>query len=376
MQRAFSGAALRMARLLRGYSLEDVATRVGKTRQYISKLEIGGGAPATEMVSALAAVLGVTPAFFDASISPRPIADEQVHFRRLATTKVSVKQIALAKAAMMQRFVEVIEEHLQLPVVNIPQFDEATTPSEIEAVAERCRNEWGIGLGPVSDMTRLAETIGAVVTTFKGVSSEVDALSFIGARPIIVRNEAKESACRQRFDIAHELGHCVLHMGRVTGDRVSESEANRFASALLVPRAMMIKHFPRPRGSFLDWKGISEFKLTWKVSKAALLYRARQLEMISDDLYRRGAIALRRGEATKEREDDQIPMERPALLGRSITLLREKLGITVPVLAAQLGLSTELLEDVLGEYVLDSGERLCKARNVISMARPSKVAAS
>ncbi|MFL9951954.1 XRE family transcriptional regulator [Paraburkholderia nemoris] len=376
MQQAFSGVALRMARLLQGYSLEDVAARVGKTRQYISKLEIGSGAPTIEMVSALATVLGVTPVFFDGSTSPTPLVEEQVHFRRLATTKVSVKQVALAKAAMMQRLVAVIEDHLQLPSVRLPQFDDATTPSEIEAAAERCRDEWGIGLGPVSDMTRLAETIGAIVTTFSGVSAEVDALSFVGARPIIVRNEAKESTCRQRFDIAHELGHCVLHVGRVTGDRVSESEANRFASALLVPRAMMTKHFPRPRGSFLDWKGISEFKLTWKVSKAALLYRARQLELISDELYRRGAITLRRGEAMKEREDDLIPLERPALLSRAVTLLREKLGITAPVLASQLGLSTELLEDLLGEYVLRSGESLRKAQNVISMPKVVRVSGS
>ncbi len=365
-----------MARLLQGYSLEDVATRVGKSRQYISKLEIGSGAPSIEMVSALSTVLRVTPAFFDGSTSPKPVAEEQVHFRRLATTKVSVKQIALAKAAMMQRFVQAIEEHLQLPTVRIPQFGEATTLSEIEAAAENCRREWGVGFGPILDMTRLAETVGAVVTTFTGVSNEVDALSFVGDRPIIVRNNAKESACRQRFDIAHELGHCVLHAGRVTGDRVSESEANRFASALLVPRAMMIKHFPRPRGSFLDWKGISEFKFAWKISKAAVLYRARQLDLISDELYRRGAISLRRGEATKEREDDLIPMERPALLDRAITLLREQLGITLPVLAMRLGLTIELLQDLLGEHMLDTGEGLCEAKNVISMPRFIRMRAS
>jgi len=349
MYMSFSGVALRTARLLKGYSLEEVAVRVGKTRQYISKLETGGGAPAKELAEGLASALGVAPVFFETGMSPAPIAEEQVHFRRLATTKVSVKQIALAKASLTQRVVEVIENHLQLPPVRIPQIDEVGAAVEIERAAEACRHEWGIGLGPISDMTRLAENIGAVVTTFSGVSREVDALSFVGVRPIIVRNDAKESACRQRFDIAHELGHCVMHSGRVTGDRVSESEANRFASALLVPRSMMVKLFPRARGSFLDWKGISEFKLTWKVSKAALLYRARQLELISDELYRRGAITLRRGEATKEKEDDSIPMERPALLRRSISVLREQLGITLPVLASQLGVTPSLLEELLDE---------------------------
>ena len=350
MQVIFSGSALRMARLLKGYSLEEVAMRVGKTRQYISKLETGGGVPAPDLCTALAAALNVTPDFFAVGRMAHAIAEEQVHFRSLATTKVSVKQMALARASMTQRIIEVIESHLQLPLVRIPHFDEVSTAVNIEEIAEECRREWGVGLGPISSMTRLAENIGAIVTTFSGVSREVDALSFEGLRPIIVRNDAKGSACRQRFDIAHELGHCVMHSGKTTGDRKTESEANRFASALLIPRSMMFKLFPRPRGSFLDWKGIREFKMTWKVSKSAILYRARQLEIIDDELYKRGVISLRRsGEAAGEREDSQIPLERPALLQRSIVLLREKLGITLPVIAAQLGVTTSMLEDFLTE---------------------------
>ncbi|VVE46037.1 helix-turn-helix domain-containing protein [Pandoraea cepalis] len=369
MQVIFSGAALRMARLLRGFSLEEVACRVGKTRQYISKLETGGGSPASDMVTDLASALGVTPAFFELSRQVRAISEEHVHFRKLATTKVSVKQIALAKAAMMQRVVEVVEEHLQLPAVRIPQFERPVNNTATEEIAEACRREWGLGLGPISDMTRLAENVGAIVTTFSGISREVDALSFCGVRPIIVRNDAKASACRQRFDIAHELGHCVMHAGVVTGDRVTESEANRFASALLLPRSMMFKLFPSPRGAYLDWKGIREFKFTWKVSKAAILYRARQLEIISDDLYKRGVIGLRRnGEAAGEREDSLIPMERSALLNRSVVLLREKLGITLPVLAAQIGISVAMLDELLCDDVcLDESNQSREQSNVIPL---------
>lgn len=341
--------------------------RVGKTRQYISKLETGAGSPAPDLSVSLAAALGVTSEFFTVERMPHAVAEEQVHFRKLATTKVSVKQVALAKASMMQRVIEVVEGHLQLPEVRIPQFDEVATATDIEEAAESCRREWGLGLGPISNMTRLAEHVGAIVTTFSGVSREVDALSFVGVRPVIVRNDAKDSACRQRFDIAHELGHCVMHNGKVTGDRKTESEANRFASALLLPRSMMFKLFPRPRGSFLDWKGIREFKLTWKVSKAAILYRARQLEILPDDLYKRGVIGLRRsGEAAGEREDSLIPMERPALLLKSIELLRAKLGITLPVLAAQLGVTTAMLEELLtDELCLEAAPEIRLGENVI-----------
>lgn len=71
-----------------------------------------------------------------------------------------------------------------------------------------------------------------------------------------------------------------------TGDRATESQANRFASALLLPRTAMAKYFPRPIGGRIDWQGLSQFKLTWKVSKAAIIYRAHQLGLLTDAQYK------------------------------------------------------------------------------------------
>ena len=48
---------------------------------------------------------------------------------------------------------------------------------------------------------------------------------------------ADHARTRHRFTIAHELGHLVLHGDGV--DENSEREADQFASALLIPRAML-----------------------------------------------------------------------------------------------------------------------------------------
>lgn len=357
MEPPFSGASLRLARVFNAFALEDVAGRVGKTRQYIHKLETGQSSPTSALIDELATALGVEPGFF--AVPASGIADEHVHFRKLFTTRAVVKHIAMAKAEVLSRLIAYLDRELKLPEVRIPTIVDATNPADIERAAEMCRRDWGLGLGPIGNMTRLAESVGAVVTTFESVSREVDALSVIGRRPLIVRNEAKESPCRQRFDVGHELGHCALHQGRVTGDRITESEANRFAGALLIPRSMMAKLFPRPRGYRLDWRGISDFKMTWKVSKAAALYRARQLNLIDEHQYRTGVITLKRtGEAIRESEDHLIASEAPELLKTSFMVLRKKKGRTVKDVAAALRVKVEFLREFIGvEAANEEGRR-------------------
>ncbi|NHQ81554.1 ImmA/IrrE family metallo-endopeptidase [Chromobacterium vaccinii] len=346
MEVLFHGASLRLARVFHSYSLEDLGQMVGKSRQYLSRLETGSDMPSAELLEQLAQGLGVTPAFF-ASIQMSEVPEYQIHFRKLSSTREGIRQTTQAHGRMFEKVAAYLDGVLKLPAVDFPSID-VQTPDDIERAAEACRQHWGIGLGPLLNTIRLAERAGALVTTFDGVSSQVDALSIKARRPVIVRNEAKESACRQRFDVAHEIGHFVMHEGRVTGDRMTESQANRFASALLVPRVMMLKHFPPLRGGRLDWQGISQFKRTWGISKAALLYRAHQLGLLDDDQYKRGVIHLSRsGQAKAESEDKDMPLEQPELLANALRALKNRLGVDLNMMAKDLDLSPRLLLKVL-----------------------------
>ena len=154
-----------------------------------------------------------------------------------------------------------------MPAVNFPVIEReynssCYSNSEIELAAEECRKTWGLGLTtPIAKMTRVLENAGVVITQFNGVSEKVDALSLNRKFPIIVRNDAKESVCRMRFDLAHECGHFVLHDGVETGDQITESEANKFASAFLFPRAAFINEFISAKNTRLDWKLIYKLKI-------------------------------------------------------------------------------------------------------------------
>ncbi len=359
----FIGSNLRLIRLFHDLSLTDLGERVGASKQYLSRVENGAEAVTSSMVQALAQDLDVLPEFFY-RVDPNPIADEQCHFRRQLTTKVSLRQVARARGEMLKRLVGVLDEHVELPSYAVAEAD-PDSAENIERAAEIFRSNFGLGSGPLSNVIRVAENAGAVVLKMEGMAQEIDAVSFATKRPIIGLNAQGRSACRQRFGVAHELGHFALHIGILTGDRLTESQANRFASALLLPRATFASEGRLAlRGRGLSWSGLSELKLRWGVSKAAILYRGRQIGLFSEDQLRSGYIHLNRhGEATAEVEDSEIPHEQPEVISESLQVMQEHFGIPLATVAREMQVGPQLLENLVG---------LASAlpTNVIHLAKP------
>src|SRR5690606_38887686 len=101
----------------------------------------------------------------------------------------------------------------------------------IEQIASRLRKHWGMGMGPIPNMTKLLESKGVFILPIADAFHQVDAYSaWPGARPTIMLSFYK-SASRARFDAAHELGHLIMHEDTFPADTSVESQADRFASA-------------------------------------------------------------------------------------------------------------------------------------------------
>ncbi|MGO8994174.1 MAG: helix-turn-helix domain-containing protein [Polyangiaceae bacterium] len=342
---AFHGERLRLARVALGLTLDQLSARVSATRQYINQLEQGIKAPTDEMRDALADALGVARHFF-ALPAAGGIRPEQCHFRKQRTTPVSVVSQVLARGTLLDGFVRGLDRELDLPPVSFPDIP-VTNMHNVEDAADVAREHWCLGTGPISSMMRVVENAGAVVSFFGGVSERVDALSIDCARPMIIRSEAKPAACRLRFDLGHEAGHLIMHRGLQTGDKETEDQANRFASAFLLPRSSFVHEFPR--GRFLDWIAIYDLKLRWKVSAAAILRRAYDLRMVSADQYRTGYIHLSKtGQRKLERYDDAIPAETPELLPNAIGALEATYSGSVERLLGESGLDVEMFSHVSG----------------------------
>ncbi|WGS50117.1 XRE family transcriptional regulator [Paraburkholderia sp. D15] len=363
----FIGSNLRTARLFHGLSQQELGDQIGCSKQFLSRLESGVDVPASTLVTRLCDRLAVLPDFF-VEPDPMPIADEQCHFRKQLTTKVALHQGARARGEFLKRMINVMDEHLELPRYDFEEGD-ASSAEAIEQAAERAREHWGLGLGPIQNMTHIAENAGAVVMPINGLAPEIDAISFATRRPVIAMNSDGRSSCRARFGIAHEIGHFCLHIGVQTGDKVTESQANRFASAFLMPRRYFaVECRAGLRGSRLNWSGLADIKARWGVSKAATLYRGRQLGVFSDEQYRSGVIGLtRRGEARGEFEDKDMPLELPDLIVDSIQVLREAFGISRIALAQEMKVQTSLLDELLSAR-FDMGAFATKPDNVLSMS--------
>lgn len=344
----FHGDRLRLARMLASLSLDELGGMVGVSRQFVHRLETSANTPTPELRLALAAALDVTPGFFSSPVL-QPVREEDCHFRRLATVPRTLLAQAVARGTVIETLIGSLDRRLRLPTVNFPEVAAPTSMEEVERIAESARCHWGLGLdAPIVNMTRVAENAGAVVVSFDDISDRIDALSIARRRPLIVRSSAKGAAVRLRFDIAHEVGHLVMHQGIITGDKVTEEQAHQFASAFLIPRVAFAKEFPRTRRT-LDWVGLFGMKQRWKVSVRAIVRRAFDLSLIDAAQYRRANIHLvKTGQSKVEKLDDILEAEKPELLWSALEMFASRDRVGMHRMLDDLGLTEAIFQKITG----------------------------
>jgi Zn-dependent peptidase ImmA (M78 family) len=173
-------------------------------------------------------------------------------------------------------------------------FDEAISVPPPEEQAQRLLSALMPGLArPPVPVAEIAErlNIKVVVTSLQpGVSGALirdNGHNFIAVNVAHHRN-------RQRFTIAHEIGHYQLehatdHVDReftvIMRDESSSSAenslevaANQFAAALLMPRSLIMRDFAR-LGAFTD-EEVTRLALKYQVSELALQLRLRNLGLL------------------------------------------------------------------------------------------------
>ena len=161
------------------------------------------------------------------------------------------------------------------------------------------------------------------------MSSDIDAYSTIAdsGRAWIVLGSIKKSAVRRNFDLAHELGHLLLHttldFDELTTSKYKqiEHEAHTFAAELLLPLEDFTHDFKALyRRSNPDY--YLDLKRKYQVSIVAMAMHAYDLGLMSyqEQRYFFGQ-RNKKGYRLMEPLDDQLIPVRPGKLRALITLL-------------------------------------------------------
>jgi Zn-dependent peptidase ImmA (M78 family) len=167
----------------------------------------------------------------------------------------------------------------------------------------------------------------------------------------VVLNTDKGSRSRTRYDMAHELGHLVMHGGIPPGLPENEDDANTFASAFILPRTGFLREFPLQ--ARLDWEAVFRMKLRWKASAAAIVRRAFDLGRIDALEYRRAwKHYMYKRWHQGEPNEEEIPEEPPELVLNALTVLERSRKMTPGDVARALGWSAETFEQVAGVEVV------------------------
>ena len=352
---AFQGARLRDARLARGLTSASLAELVSVSPSTITNYERNRTSPSANVLAALAEQLRIPQALL--LKPPLHAGDTPCLYRSLSATTKRARDSAEVRYSWLRELYSLLEEQFDFPELQLPDIGHGRHPTEldedeIEEAATAVRRSWGLGDGPISNVTALVETKGIMVARFAFNANKINGFSQQAPeRPFILLNADGGSAVRTRFDVGHELGHLVLHRSvepreasRPATHKLMESQAHAFAAAFLFPRVAFLDEVYS-----ISVSNLVSLKRRWLVSIQMMFRRARDLGVVSHSQYERAqrSFSARHGRR-REPLDDEIPVESPAMLGQSIRMLIDDGYMTRGDVRYRLALPTHDIEAMCG----------------------------
>lgn len=317
-----------VARESRGLTQLELAEKLHLSTSQMSRIEQDFTEVGEQHLKALSSVLNYPESFFyqEGENLPPALA---LRKRNKVAQKVMLPieaEVNIYRLNMEKLLKAMADADFQLPV-----FDPEKLGSPAEA-ARRLRKLWKVEKGAISNLTQLLEENGFYVIAFDFNTERVDGMSIVanGTHPVVFSNK-RSLGDRQRFTLAYELGHLVMHLQtNPSFTRDISHEANEFAAEFLMPEKDI-------KADFKDGVTINllaDLKRKWKVSMQALLYRANDIGVITDNQKRYlvnqfNSMNIRR----REPAELDIPREQPMKLRDLITKYKNKQRLNVKQLA-------------------------------------------
>ncbi|MEU9808568.1 ImmA/IrrE family metallo-endopeptidase [Mycobacterium sp. NPDC050853] len=276
-----SPTRIRIARMRRGLTKVALAQQIGVPPRTITKYE-NDGAPASA-APVLGAALDFPPGYF---LRPDALAfaAADVNFRAMRRASAQQREAAVAAGVLGVEIDRWISQRFVLPPLDLPIF----VGHKPRTAARVLRGMWGLGTKPLPNLVQLCESRGIRVYTLPPFADAVDAYSiWRDDIPYIFIARCKTPE-RIRFDLAHELGHLVLHYGAPAETPSAERDADAFASEFLMPTDSLTEYLPYNA----TVRELLQARSQFKVSAMALAYAAHSSGRLTDWAYRQICIEL------------------------------------------------------------------------------------
>ncbi len=339
----FNPSRLVLARKRRGLSKALLSEKSKVSNRSLGYYESGQITPSDETIQSLSETLQFpTSFFFESGVDE--IECDSASFRSLSSMTASLRDTALASGTLAVSLENWISGQFDLPKLNLPKLNNL----DPETSAEILRVEWGIGQRPIRNIMHLAEANGIRVFSLPIDSASVDAFSvWHNKTPFIFLNPMK-SGERGRMDVGHETGHLCMHRKGIPRSRQAELEADRFASAFLMPAKDVLANVPRN----LTLNTIQKLKKRYKVSAIALVVRLRHLDVLTEWQYRSFCIELSQT-GQRKKEKNGIPREDSQVLGKVFGVLRSE-GISRNSIARKLCITPTELNSLIAGLIMSA----------------------
>lgn len=331
-----------LAREAQGLTQQDLAKITGVAQSTLSKAENGLRPLPASDVPQIAKALKVTPELLTWQEDIYGFGSASFFHRKQQSLSQRTLRKIQARVNLLRMRLTRLSDGISVDApLFIPRIDVDEVGSAAE-VARRLRATWRLPMGPVPNLVNAVEAAGGIVLRRDLESHRINAISIWhpGSGPLFVVN-AGLSPERQRFVLAHEIGHMVMHEGEPPRE-TAEKEADAFAEELLMPAAEIAKDL-----AGIDVRKAAALKPYWKVPMQSLIIRAEHLGIVSQARSRSLHTYMNKAGYLTE-EPAPLPREEPQVYREMLRIHIEEHDYSIAELARALGMSEQDLEDEVG----------------------------
>lgn len=362
----FIGKNLENIRLLKGLSRKNLAESIQVSEQAVWQYEVKNMMPEINKIYDLSREFNVKTSYF--LTEPKEAfhiesVDKHAIAFRASNQYVSTKHLnkQFYQANYLTNLTDYLFSFIKSPymyILNVVEEIEGITKQDIanrlmiKRVAQKAR-ELLLKDKYNKELLFILEKAGVIIYE-KNIDKDADAFSFWSESgvPYIILGSNKGVAVRRNFDIAHELGHLLLHkhiqFDLLTHEehKAIENEANIFASEFLLPEQDFREDFEKiSKKSNPDYFKVLKEK--WYVSIQAMGMRAYYLDLITSSQYRYFWSSIyKKNYKVIEPLDEEIKLTHPVKMNSLLDLLFKKKVITPQKLLDNLQVEPEFLKEI------------------------------